>query len=89
MKPSRLNDWLYLEDIMWQKFLCFIGYHGVRFRHYDAITFRNGYAKDAPQFTIECQGIDIRNGREKWGAEKGKFYFVLQLGRIIDMAIAV
>lgn len=63
-------------------------YFGVKFRHYDAITFRNGYAKNAPKFTIELESIDLKHGRGVWGAEKGKFYFSLRLGRIVEVARA-
>lgn len=44
--------------------------------------FKNGYSKKAPHFIIELKGIEIREGKEEWGAEKGKKYFVLKLGKI-------
>jgi hypothetical protein len=51
------------------------------FRNYDQIKFRNGYAKDAPTFTIPLKDITIDTGRPEWGAEDGKYYFVLRLGK--------
>lgn len=50
---------------------------------YDRILFKNGYSKNAPSFEIDCLGIEIGEGKTEWGAEKGKQYFILKLGRII------
>ena len=61
-------------------------YFGVHFKDFDVISFKNRYTKDAPKFTIECLGLDIKTGREKWGAEKGKFYFSLRLGHILSVS---
>ena len=47
---------------------------------FETITFSNGYSKDRDQFTIECLGIDIKEGNPNWGAETGKKYFVMKLG---------
>lgn len=52
-------------------------------KDFDSITFSNGYSKDRRQFEIELCGIYIREGKTEWGAEKGKEYFVLELGNII------
>ncbi len=61
-----------------------MAYLEVKFKEFEAIRFRNGYRKDARVFTIELKGIEIKQGREEWGAAKDKFYFVLQLGRRIQ-----
>ena len=45
------------------------------------IIFKNGYGKNAPQIKAECS-LKIGKGREDWGAEKGKNYFVLNIGKI-------
>jgi hypothetical protein len=34
--------------------------------------------------TLEHKGIEIREGREEWGAEKGKIYFVIKHGKRIE-----
>lgn len=47
---------------------------------YDSVTFYLGYAKNRPSMTFVVDGIEIRNGREEWGAEPGKKYFVIKLG---------
>lgn len=42
------------------------------------IIFRNGYRKDSPKIQCLCdltQGF----GKEEWGAEKGKLYYVLKI----------
>lgn len=61
-----------------------LDYFGVRLRQYDSIKFKNGYGKKSPELLIECKGITVKNGEDKWGAEKGTFYFALQLGRILS-----
>lgn len=53
-------------------------------KKYHYITFRNGYAANAPQFTIELKSITQSTGKTEWGAEEGKTYFVLSLGKIIN-----
>lgn len=54
------------------------------FAPYDLVTFRNGYSKDAPVITVECKGIEVREGNLEWGAEAGVKYFVIKLGNIIS-----
>lgn len=44
--------------------------------HKTAIMFRNGYSKNSPQFIAECT-LSVGTGREEWGAEKGRKYFIL------------
>lgn len=48
------------------------------------IVFRNGYGKDAPQFTAECT-IREDYGKTEWGAEEGKRYYVLTIDYIHDI----
>ena len=52
---------------------------------YDIIKFYNGgYFKDTiPNFCIEYKGLEVSQGREEWGAEPGKKYFVIKLGEIL------
>jgi len=50
---------------------------------FDTITFSNGYAKDRDQFIVKFEGIEIKEGKAEWGAEPGKKYFVLKLGKTI------
>ena len=53
-------------------------------KEYDTVVFRNGYARDAPSLTIELKTIRFGTGKPEWGAEEGKTYFVLSLGKIIN-----
>lgn len=42
------------------------------------IMFRNGYGKNAPSFIARCT-LDVSKGKEEWGAEPGKEYYVLRI----------
>ena len=53
-------------------------------REYESVVFRNGYARDAPILTVELKTIRFGTGKPEWGAEEGKTYFVLSLGKIIN-----
>jgi hypothetical protein len=57
----------------------------VFYNDFDQIQFRNGYAKNAPTMTVECKGIEIGEGKPEWGAEIGKKYFVIKLGKILSI----
>lgn len=45
------------------------------------IKFRNGYGRDKPEFVALCT-LDIKTGREEWGAELGKEYYTLKIHEI-------
>ena len=51
--------------------------------HYDAVSFRNGYSKNAPKILIECEGIFIGRGVLAWGAPDKPAY-IIKLGEIIQ-----
>lgn len=53
---------------------------------FDVVRFaRGGHFKDTlPQITVECLGIHRGTGKTEWGAEPGKEYFVIKLGKIIQ-----
>lgn len=59
-----------------------IGYDG--FKVFDAVEFRNGYSKNAPRFMVEFIGTSIDKGNTQWGAEPGKIYWVIKLGKRIN-----
>lgn len=46
------------------------------------IMFRNGYSKNSPSFIAKCT-LSIGTGKEEWGAEKGKEYFILTVQEIL------
>lgn len=47
------------------------------------IRFRNGYGNSRPEFTALCT-LDIKTGKEEWGAEPGKEYYTLKILEIKD-----
>ena len=53
-------------------------------RDFSAIEFKNGYSQNAPTMLVRCEEIDIGQGDPEWGAEPGKEYFVIKLGKIIS-----
>lgn len=63
-------------------------YYEARFRIFEdkaerIIMFRNGYGKGSPSFIAKCT-LSIGKGKEEWGAEKGKQYFVLAVQEILE-----
>lgn len=50
------------------------------------IQFRNGYSKNAPSFIAECT-LSVGTGKEEWGAEKDRPYFVLTVQKIMKEEI--
>lgn len=54
-----------------------------KFKVHASITFSNGMTPPVPRFEIELKGIKIDTGNPEWGAEPGKNYFVLKLGKIL------
>lgn len=42
------------------------------------IMFRNGYSKTSPSLIAKC-ALSVGTGKEEWGAEKDKEYFVLTI----------
>ncbi len=44
--------------------------------HY--IALRNGYSSKSPTLECECF-VEIDYGKEEWGAEKGRLYYVLKI----------
>ena len=55
----------------------------VNFKQFDVVVFSNGYHKDRRQMTVDFKYTDIGPGQEKWGAEQGKSYFRLHLGKVL------
>ena len=56
----------------------------LEWKQFDAIEFVNDYSANSPRFTIECKGIEVNYGLQKWGAVSGVKYFVIKLGKIIN-----
>lgn len=49
------------------------------------VIFRNGYSKNSPQIKCTCEFKGKRQGKEKWGAELGKIYYVLEIIDILEI----
>lgn len=45
------------------------------------VKFNNGYSKDCPAFIADCS-LSVGEGKEEWGAEKGKCYYILHIKKI-------
>ena len=54
----------------------------VEAEHETEIMFRNGYSKNSPSFIAKCT-LSVGTGKEEWGAEKYKKYFVLTIHEIL------
>jgi hypothetical protein len=51
---------------------------------FDLVSANNGYQRNCPNVTWKHKGIRIGTGREDWGAEPGKQYFILEIGEIVS-----
>lgn len=68
------------NDFTFSRWLKFTGGAPI-FNTWDIVLFANGgHFGNVPKKTFEFKGIEIREGREEWGAEPGKKYFVIKLG---------
>ena len=47
------------------------------------VRFNNGYSTNEPSFVVNCT-LSIATGKEEWGAEKDKFYYVIHIKNIIE-----
>lgn len=54
------------------------------FKHFDTVTFRNGYSANAPTITVECLGISIGTAKPEWSDNWQGQVFVIKLGKIIN-----
>jgi hypothetical protein len=54
------------------------------YKKFDTVTFQHGYRRDASRMVFEFKGVEARNGKPEWGAEPGKEYFVISLGKRIS-----
>ena len=55
-------------------------------RHYDYVHFRNGYNNGCPEMLVECKGIEVGYGKQRWGAGSAERYKI-KLGRIISQNV--
>lgn len=55
----------------------------VAWKDYSIVSANNGYASGCPNIKWQHKGIRFGEGREEWGAEPGKEYFILEIGELI------
>lgn len=48
------------------------------------VIFRNGYSPFSPEMWCKCK-VKIGQGKEEWGAEKGKEYYILEILEILSV----
>ncbi len=60
----------------------FLDQYGLPTQWQSKVLFRNGYSKSSPSFEALCS-LDIKTGREEWGAEPDKEYYVLKIMEVL------
>ena len=57
-------------------------YFSLPAKTFDAVHFVNGgnFHPSHPAITMQCLGIELREGNPAWGAAPGQKYFVIKLG---------
>ncbi len=48
------------------------------------VVFRNGYSKSSPQIKCKCIFKGKGQGKQEWGAEPGKEYYILEILEVKD-----
>lgn len=51
---------------------------------FDRVEFTNGYNPKSPKIIFECKSIEYGKGKQEWGAEPHKFYFVIKIGKEVS-----
>lgn len=51
-------------------------------KSFAGVLFTNGYNRDSRRLSMFIEKISIGFGREDWGAEPGKKYFIIKLKKI-------
>ena len=57
---------------------------GVFTTKYDTVTFKHGYAKDAPTITLKCNGITYGPAKPEWSDNWQGDVFIIKLGDILN-----
>ena len=53
-------------------------------KEYDVIEFKNGYGANVPTMIVEYKGWREGFGIERWGAEGGKVYAIIDIGAVLS-----
>lgn len=54
----------------------------VPLRHFDVVTFRNGYSKNAPTISFKCDGISTGSAKPEWSESWMGKVFIIKLGQV-------
>lgn len=49
------------------------------------VIFRNGYSKNSPQIKCKCIYKGRGQGKQEWGADPGKDYYILEILEILEV----
>ncbi len=79
--PEELTEELKKGKEDWKELIRM--FSGVRTSQYDSVTFKLGYAKNAPTMRVRLCSIEIGHGKPEWGATE--LCFVLKLGDIYQI----
>ena len=52
-------------------------------RHLIKVVLKNGYNKNSPQLKCKCI-LSVGQGKQEWGAESGKEYYVLEILEVLE-----
>lgn len=74
---NRLIDRRVIDEVDMLEFT-----HGKGLKEFDTITFRHGYAKNAPTVTVECLGISIGPAKPEWSDNWQGNVFIIKLGEL-------
>lgn len=82
---SRLSNlfcvWTKNAEYHSKNMTCFLKSENAKKNITRKIMFRNGYSKTSPSLIAKCT-LSIGTGKEEWGAEKDKEYFILTIQEI-------
>lgn len=86
IKPYYISRFRTIFEVPWQlwdsEFIDFLKRYKFFRKEMFETQFRNGYSKTSPSFIAKCT-LSVGTGKEEWGAEKGKEYFVLTIQEIL------
>lgn len=69
----------------WLIRLAYFDESGLHYNQYDAVSFRNGYARSAPSMLVECISISEGIPRPEWSDNAKGTHIVIKLGGIISV----
>lgn len=82
-----LTPWMDIErgDYEFKGWSAFVSVNSI-YQPFDMVRLAAGghFHPSVLQAIFKCEGIEIREGRQQWGAEPGKKYFVIKLGERIS-----